>query len=142
MDYDAFDVELRRVLDAATARSLDEATLAAEVDRLRELATLVEPAADRRLAGSHLMSLEQALSYEPPPLSDELAEAIRVQSRAQSADGAPTERIEHLTAAIAQIGRIADAASPADHPRILDLNEPLSILLESLRLTTPPSPDR
>ena len=142
MDYDAFDVELRRVLDAATARSLDEATLAAEVDRLRGLATLVEPAADRKLAGSHLTSLERALSYEPPPLSDELAEAIRVQSRAQSAEGTPAERIEHLSVAIAEIGRIADAASPADHPRILDLNEPLSILLESLRLTTPPSPDR
>ena len=138
MDYDAFDVELRRVLDAATARSLDEATLAAEVDRLRGLANLVEPAADRKLAGSHLTSLERALSYEPPPLSDELAEAIRVQSRAQSAEGTPAQRIEHLSAAIAEIGRIADAASPADHPRILDLNEPLSILLESLRLT----PDR
>jgi Arc/MetJ family transcription regulator len=37
MDQDAFDMVLRRTLDAPMARSLDEAALAAEVTQRREL---------------------------------------------------------------------------------------------------------
>jgi hypothetical protein len=69
MDYDQFDAEYGRVLDAA--RTLDAAALAGEVERLRHLAATLGEPADREDAGLLLASLDDALllitSFEATP---------------------------------------------------------------------------
>ncbi|MEI8406819.1 MULTISPECIES: hypothetical protein [unclassified Kribbella] len=133
MDYDGFDAEYGRVLEAAG--SLDLVALALEVERLRTLVETVHPVADQEAARMLMISLDSALSSEQPPLSDAMSEALRVHRQARTAQGSADERMEGLHAAIAEIGRIADTAEPAEHGRILDLNESLSMLLESLQIT-------
>ncbi|WP_460666655.1 hypothetical protein [Kribbella swartbergensis] len=133
MDYDGFDAEYGRVLEAAG--SLEPAELAVEVERLRALVESVQPPADQEAARLLMSSLDSALSAEQPPLSDAMSAAFRVHREARTAQGSAAERIERLEFGIAEIGRIAETAEPAERGRILDLNESLSMLLESLRIT-------
>ncbi|WP_433163845.1 hypothetical protein [Kribbella sp. CA-247076] len=133
MDYDGFDAEYGRVL--AAARSLDAASLAIEVERLRTLVETVQPPAEQEAARMLMLSLDSALSVEQPPLSDAMAAALTVHRAARTSPGTADERIAQLGAAIEEIGRIADSADPAEQGRILDLNESLSMLQESLRIT-------
>jgi hypothetical protein len=137
MDYDGFDAEYGRVLEAAA--SLDQTSLAIEVERLRALVQAVQPVAEQEAARVLMSSLDSALSAEEPPLSDAMAAVFRVHRQARAVQGSADERIERLQAGIAEIDRIADTADTADpteRDRILDLNESLSILLESLQNTT------
>ena len=133
MDYDGFDAEYGRVLDAAG--SLEPAQLAVEVERLRALAESVQPPEDQEAARLLMTSLDSALGTERPPISDELAEALRVHRQARTAQGTADERIEQLRAGIAEIGRIAATADAGEQGHILDLNESLSMLLESVQIT-------
>jgi hypothetical protein len=140
MDYDGFDAEYGRVL--AAARSLEPASLAVEVERLRALVESVQPAADQDAARLLMNSLEDALGAEQPPLSDAMSAAFRVHREARTAQGSTPERVERLRAGIAEIGRIADTADPAEQGRILDLNESLSMLMEALQLIAARDNDR
>jgi hypothetical protein len=134
MDYDGFDAEYGRVLEAAG--SLDQTALAIEVERLRALVQAVQPVADQEAARLLMSSLGSALSAEEPPLSDAMSAAFRAHREARVVEGSADDRIERLRAGIAEIGRIADTAEPSEHGRILNLNESLSMLLESLQITT------
>jgi hypothetical protein len=133
MDYDGFDAEYGRVLEAAG--SLEPAVLAVEVERLRALADSVQPPADQEAARLLMTSLDSALGNEQPPISDAMAAAIRVHRQARTAQGTADERIEQLRTGIAEIGRIAATADADEQGRILDLNESLSMLLESVQIT-------
>ncbi|WP_329004518.1 hypothetical protein OHA18_14110 [Kribbella sp. NBC_00709] len=139
MDYAAYDEAEQRLVDAVMAKTIDEGSLWIEFDRLRSLVPMVEPAADRERAERSLASLESALNYKAPPMSDELAAAIRVQSQALLSDAAPAERVELLETAIAEIGRIAGTASGAEASRIRHLSEPLASDLEAIRITSDPN---
>jgi hypothetical protein len=139
MDYAAYDEAEQRLVDAVTAKAIDEESLWIEVDRLRSLVPTVEPTADRERAERSLTSLESALNYKAPPMSDELAAAIRVQSEAFLSNGTPAERVELLETAIAEIGRIARTVSGAEASRIRHLSEPLAMDLEAIRSTSDPN---
>lgn len=130
VDYDQFDAEYGRVLSAAP--TLDAASAADEVSRLRELAATIDEPADRAAAGLLLASLEDALSTSTPQLSPAMAAAVRVHARAGSQDGTVAERIERARAGMAEIGRIAATAETAEQGAILDLNESLSMLVDAL----------
>jgi hypothetical protein len=138
MDYAAYGEEEQRLVDAVTAKEIDEERLWVEVERLRSLILTVEPAADRDRAEQSLASLEYALNYKLPPMSDEMAAAVRAQSEALLSDGPPAERIELLEAAIAEIGRIAKTVSGVEGTRIRHLSEPLAMELEAIRITSDP----
>ncbi|MFI5691431.1 hypothetical protein ACIA58_06290 [Kribbella sp. NPDC051586] len=138
MDYAAYDEEEQRLVEAVTAKEIPEERLWTEVERLRSLVPTIEPAADRERAERSLASLEYALNYQVPPMSDELAAAIRIQSRAMAGNGAPAERFELLEAAIAEIGQIASTVSGAEATRIRNLSEPLAMDLEAIRVTSDP----
>lgn len=133
MDYDQFDVQYGHVLDAA--RVLDASTLAGQLDKLREMAATIEDPADRHAAELLLASLEDALGNTRPELSEAMARAVRVHARARDEEGTAAERIDRARAGIAEIGRIAAAAEPAEQGAILDLNESLQLLVEALEIS-------
>ena len=132
MDYKTFDAEYGRVLE--TARSMDPAMLAAEVERLRALAGAVQPLSDQEEANRNIASLDRILAMDPPPISEAMAAAVRVHRRARNAQGSRDERIAHLRAGIDEIGHIADNADPGEQGQILNLNESLAMLMESLEI--------
>jgi hypothetical protein len=135
MDYDQFDAAYGQVL--VSARSLDAAALETEVTRLRALADTLDSPADQEAARLLVASLEDALARTQPHLSDEMAAAIRVQSQARTGEGTSEERIRRIRAGIDEIAAIADTADPTERGPILDLNEPLHLLLDSLNSTGP-----
>jgi hypothetical protein len=135
MDYDQFDAAYGEVL--AAARTLDADTLQTEVTRLHALAAELDSPADQEAAHLLLASLDDALGRPNPQLSPELAAAVRIQSKARTTEGTPTERIHTIRAALDEIAAIATTAAPADRGPILDLNEPLNLLLDSLTSTHP-----
>ncbi|WP_350280017.1 hypothetical protein [Kribbella sp. HUAS MG21] len=137
MDYAAYDAEEQRLVEAVMAKEISEEKLASEVERLQSLIPTVEPSADRERAERSLASLESVLNYKVPPMSDEMAAAIRVQARALGSAGSPAERIELLQAAISEIGRIAKTASGVEATRIRQLGEPLAMDIEGLRFNNP-----
>jgi hypothetical protein len=137
MDYAAYDAEEQRLVEAMMAKELPEERLPIEVERLRSLVPTVEPAADRERAERSLSSLEYVLNYKVPPMSDEMAAALKVQSRGLGSTGTPAERIELLQAAIAEIGRIARTAAGVEATRIRQLGEPLAMDIEGIRFNNP-----
>lgn len=119
------------------AKEIPEERLPIEVERLRSLVPTVEPAADRERAERSLSSLEYVLNYKVPPMSDEMAAALQVQSRGLGSTGTPAERIELLQAAIAEIGRIAKTVAGVEATRIRRLGEPLAMDIEGIRFNNP-----
>ncbi|GAA3079967.1 hypothetical protein JOF29_004870 [Kribbella aluminosa] len=139
MDYAAYDEQEQRLVDAVMAKSIAEEDLWIEVDRLKALIPTVEPAADRQRAEDSMESLERVLNLKAPPMSDEMAAAIRVQSKAFLSKGTPDERIELLRAAMTEIGRIAASMDGAEASTIRHLNEPLAMDIEAVRIHNDPT---
>jgi hypothetical protein len=141
MDYRTFDAEYAQVL--AAARSMDSATLAGEVERLRALVPLVEPRSDQSQAELLVSQLSEVLDMEQPPVSDAMAAAVRAHRRARNAHGSSTERIAALRAGIDEIGQLADTvAGTTEQHQILALTESLSLQVEALESSPAPNPDR
>lgn len=138
MDYSAYKAEEQRLVDAVKARSITEKDVWLEVDRLKTLIPGVEPTPDRERAEESIESLERVLNYKAPPMSDEMAAAIRVQSRAFLGTGTPAERIGILEAAMSEIGRIAASVTGVEASSIRQLNEPLAMDIESIRIHNDP----
>ena len=130
MDFDQFDVDYSRTIDAAG--TMDSAALAAEIVRLRVLADTLTDPADRRDAANLIATLEDVLSYDTEPLSTPMAEAIRVLAAAGTVDGTPAERVERAKAGMAEIARISAAADRDEQAAILDMNESLAMLIDAL----------
>ncbi|NUR98210.1 MAG: hypothetical protein HOV67_23510 [Kribbellaceae bacterium] len=139
MDYAAYDEQEQRLVDAVMAKTIAKEDLWSEIDRLKALIPGVEPAADRERAEASMKSLERALSYKAPPMSDEMAAAVRVQSEALTSNGTPAERIQLLETAMAEIGRIAASVEGAEAGRIRHLSEPLAMHLETIRIHHDPA---
>jgi hypothetical protein len=130
VDFDQFDVEYSRTLDAAG--TMDSAILAAEIVRLRALADTLADPADRGDAANLIATLEDVLAYDTEPLSIPMAEAIRVLAAAGADDGTPAERVERAKAGMDEIARIAAAADRDEQAAILDMNESLAMLIDAL----------
>ncbi|WP_427886671.1 hypothetical protein ACQHIV_28190 [Kribbella sp. GL6] len=131
--YQAFRAEYQRVFDVLDSQTLPD-WLPAAIARLKELAADIEDPTDRRTAQNQIASIEDILDEEldGPPTSSAMMEAIRVHSRAGRGEGTPAERIARAEAGMAVIGEIAEA-NPSEEASILDLNEPLYMLILSLR---------
>jgi hypothetical protein len=137
MDYEQFRTEYQQVFDSIDNQPA--AHFAPDLDRLRSMAAAIDSPVDRRTAENQIATIEGVLSYDDePPLSPAMVEAVRAHARGNAADGTPAERIARAEAAMAEIGRIADAADPAEQASILDMNESLSMLITALE----PEPQR
>ncbi|MFF0265988.1 hypothetical protein [Kribbella sp. NPDC004536] len=139
MDYAAYKAAEKRLSEAVMERAITKENAWIEVDRLRTMVPTVEPAADRERAERSLKSIERALSYKAPPMSDEMAAAIRVQSQAFLSKGTPDERIQLLETAMTEISRIADSLEGAEASRVRHLNEPLALDIETIRIHNDPT---
>lgn len=130
MSYEQFKAEYQRVFDSI--ESQPAAHFAPDVARLKVTAAAIESPADRRTAQNQIATIEDVLAYDnEPPLSPAMANAIRAHARASAAGGTNEERIARAEAGMAEIGRIADAAEPAEQAAILEMNESLYMLITS-----------
>jgi hypothetical protein len=75
MDYEEFRAEWQKAMDAAGSFSLSDA-MSAEVDRLKGLAASFADPDDRDDAGEMIATLEDVLSYEREPMSEEMRRPI------------------------------------------------------------------
>jgi hypothetical protein len=138
MDYEEFQADYDRVLDTSDQVPLPE--LRASIERLRGLAQTFTDPDERFSAENRVATLEGIYAYgvedEQDPVSPAMSQAERVSSRAASNEGTTAERIARLRAGMDEIGRIADAADPAEKGAILDLNESLYMLRTALESRT------
>jgi hypothetical protein len=131
MTYEEFQAEYQRVFD--TIEDQPAAQFAPDLARLRAMAAGIESPTDRRTAENQIATIEDILDYDnEPPLSPAMAEAIRAHARASADGGTNEERIARAEAGMAEIGRIADAAAPAEQAAILEMNESLYMLIMAL----------
>ncbi|WP_020388571.1 hypothetical protein [Kribbella catacumbae] len=130
MDYEQFKTEYQQVFDSI--ENQPSAHFAPDLARLRSMAAAIDSPADRRTAENQIATIEDILAYdEEPPLSPAMANASRAHARASAAGGTTEERIARAEAGMAEIGRIAAAADPAEQASILEMNESLYMLITS-----------
>ena len=133
LDYEQFDSEYRRVLEAA-GRGAGDAELRTEIERLRGLSEELGDPADRTEAGFDIQMLEDILSAPPQePASPAVEAANQAYVEAVREGGTPAERIERVQRGIEEISRIAVQAEPDDQPSIYGLNESLYMLVGALQ---------
>src|SRR5690349_8189293 len=135
MDYEQFKVESEKVWDVLDAKVLPP-TLPDDIARLKELAASIEDAKERWRAEGTIESIEGVLregeASGQQPWSDAMNQAVRVHSAATDDAGTNAERIARITAAMAEIGRIADSAPADEQHAITEMNGSLFMLRESL----------
>ncbi len=135
MDYERFRVESDKVLEVLGDKTLP-ATLPDDIARLKELAATIDDPKDRWDADGDIENIEAIIrageGADEPPWSDAMNEAVRVHSAATDDAGTKAERIARITSAMAEIGRIADSAPPAEQHAITEMNGSLFMLRESL----------
>lgn len=133
MEFEQFDVEYRRVLEAVE-RGVGAIELRPEIERLRNLSGELTDPADRADAGHDLEMLEDLLATPPAePVSPVLAAANQAYADAVREGGTQAERIERVQRGIEELGRIADRADPDDRTSIYGLNESLYMLVSALQ---------
>ncbi|MET7281968.1 hypothetical protein ABZS29_27295 [Kribbella sp. NPDC005582] len=137
MDYEQFRVESDKVLDVLGDKTLP-ATLPADIARLKELAATIDDPKDRWDADGDIENIEAIIrageGADEPPWSDAMNEAVRVHLGATDDSGTNAERIARITAAMAEIGRIADTAPESEKYAIVEMNGSLAMLRSSLKL--------
>ncbi|WBQ05086.1 hypothetical protein [Kribbella sp. CA-293567] len=131
MDYEQFRARYQQVFDSI--ESQPAAHFAPSLAQLRAMAAAIQSPKDRRRAENQIATIGDVLSYDDePPLSPAMVNAVRAHDRGSADAGTPAERIARAESATIEIGRIADTAGPAEQAAILDLNEPLYMLIMSL----------
>ncbi|MFF1822243.1 hypothetical protein ACFVWG_33365 [Kribbella sp. NPDC058245] len=135
MDYAQFKVESEKVWDVLDAKVLPP-TLQDDIARLKELAASLEDPRQRWRAEGTILSIEGVIregeAAKEEPWSDAMNEAVQVHSAASDDSGTKAERIARITAAMAEIGRIADSAPSDEQYAIVEMNGSLAMLRSSL----------
>jgi hypothetical protein len=133
MNFEQFDVEFRRVLEAVESGAAD-AELSVEIERLRGLAGQIADPADRKDAGHDIEMIEDILATPPSePVSAVMQAARRAYAEAVRYDGTPEERIERVQHGIDELDLLAGQADEEDRASIYGLNESLYLLISGLR---------
>ncbi|MEU4393325.1 hypothetical protein [Kribbella sp. NPDC023855] len=133
MEYDDYQAERQRIIAAWGTEITDPEQLAAEVERLRDLATAVADDDLRAKAIRYLRSMDTLVAEARTPESETIGKASDVLLRATRPDGTPAERRARAEEAIREIARIADAApTPAERLAALEMTEPLAEIVHVL----------
>jgi len=133
MDYDQFDAEYQRVVEASNA-GLSAEGLRAEIERLRQLSEGIDDPTDRESAGHDIAILEDLVAHDDdPPPSPTMVEAFKAYKAAVLDEGTAEERIARAEKGIEEIERIADSAGPEDELSIGGMTESLHMLIGALR---------
>jgi hypothetical protein len=131
VDYDAFDAQLLELADSL--QDADEATVAAEVARMKALA---EQISDERSRGHALIragKLPELIRGPQPGTSPQYQRASALVAQVLIDEGSPTERIAHAERAKAEIAALSKQAPLRESMTILRMNSSLVRLIERLR---------
>ncbi|GAB2665487.1 hypothetical protein [Kribbella swartbergensis] len=132
MEFDEFDGEYRRVLEAVRGGAGAE-EVRPEIERLRRLSRELTDPADRADGGHDLRMLEDLLAAPSAvPASPTLEAANEAYAEAVREDGTPSERIDRVQHGIDRLNQLATQATPDDQTAIHSLNESLHLLLGAL----------
>ncbi|HEY3559578.1 MAG TPA: hypothetical protein VGL05_19050 [Kribbella sp.] len=135
VDYDAVDEQVREL--SSSLRGADEATVSAEVERLRALAEQIEDEQSRRLALIRAEKLPQLIRGPQPGTSPQYWRAASLVTQVINDKGTPAEQIDHAERAITEIGTLARAAPEREFRTILRMNSTLKRLIERRRREHP-----
>ncbi|NIK56912.1 hypothetical protein [Kribbella shirazensis] len=131
MDFEAFDAQLLTLADAL--QGADEATVTAEIERMKALAQQLEDERSRRLALIRAEKLPELVNGPQPGTSPQYLRASALVAQVISGKGAPAERIEQAERAKAEIAALSRQAPPRESLTILRMNSALVRLIDRLR---------
>jgi hypothetical protein len=131
VDFDTFDAQLLQLADSL--QGADEATVAAEVVRMKALAEQIADDRSRRLALIRAEKLPEFVNGAQPGTSPEFDRASALVAQVLADKASPTERIAHAERAKAEIAALSKQAPPRESMTILRMNSTLVRLIERLR---------
>jgi hypothetical protein len=131
VDFDAFDAQLLELADSL--QGADEATVAAEVVRMKALAEQIADDRSRRLALIRAEKLPEFVNGAQPGTSPEFERASTLVAQVLGDKGSSAERIAHAERAKAEIAALSQQAPPRESMTILRMNSTLVRLIERLR---------
>jgi hypothetical protein len=131
VDFEAFDAQLLELADSL--EGADEATMAAEVARMKALAEQIPDDRFRQLALIRAEKLPELANGPQPGASPQFRRASTLVSQVLAGTGSPTERIAHAERAKAEIAELSEQAPPRESMTILRMNSTLVRLIERLR---------
>ncbi|MEV6272993.1 hypothetical protein AB0L64_37900 [Kribbella sp. NPDC051936] len=129
--YDDVDAQVLALADSL--RGADEATVAAEIARLKALAEQIDDERDRELALIRAQKLPELISGPRPGSSPQYWRAASLVTQAVNDNGTPAEQIDHAERAITEIGALARQAPRHEFRTILRMNSTLKRLIERRR---------
>jgi hypothetical protein len=131
VDFDAFDAQLLALADSL--QGADEATVAAEVVRMKAVAEQIEDDRSRRLALIRAEKLPEFVGGAQPGTSPQFERASTLVAQVLADEGTPAERIAHAERAKAEIATLSEQAPPRESMTILRMNSTVVRLIERLR---------
>jgi hypothetical protein len=134
VEYAEFDTERRRITRAWGRELTDPEQLAAAVERLREQAGTLAVESDRDRAMAYLTVMDDLVSVAEEPEGEHIRRASDVMMRSTAPDGTAAEQRARAEAGMAEIARIAaEAPTAGERDAVLEMNEPLAVILASHR---------
>jgi hypothetical protein len=131
VDFEAFDAQLLELADSL--QGADEATVAAEVVRLKALAGQIADERSRRLALIRADKLPELITGPKPGTSPQYQRASTLVGQVLADKGSRLDRIAHAERAKAEIAALSRQAPRRESMTILRMNSSLVRLIERLR---------
>lgn len=131
MDFEAFDAQVLELADSL--QGADEATVAAEVVRLKALAGQIADERSRRLALIRAEKLPELISGPKPGTSPQYWQAARLVTQVVNDKRSAADRIAHAERAKSDIAALSRQAPVRESMTILRMNSTLVRLIERLR---------
>lgn len=135
MDFETFDDQLIELADSL--RGADEATVAAETERMTALAEQLPDERDRRLALIRVGKLPELIHGPQAPTSPEFARASSLLAQVLREQGTAAERIAHAQRVKSEIAELSKQAPPRESRTILRLNSTIVRWIERLQKDLP-----
>jgi hypothetical protein len=137
VDYETLNDEILAVSDRL--EDADEATVAAETERLRGLAAQLPDEFSRLRATAQIDRLPELIWGPPAGTSEEYTRATNLVASALHAEGTPAERIALADRVATEVAELAAAAPREESGTILRMNSSIARLIEELRQASPES---
>jgi hypothetical protein len=131
VDFDTFDAQLLEL--AASLRGADEATVAAEIVRLKALAGQIADERSRQLALIRAEKLPEFISGPKPGTSPQYWRAASLVTQVVNDKGSAADRIAHAERAKSEIAALSEQAPVRESMTILRMNSTLVRLIERVR---------
>jgi hypothetical protein len=131
VEYDDVDAQVMALADSL--QGADEATIAAEVARLKALAEQIADERSRQLALIRVQKLPDLIRGPQPGTSSEYWRAARLVTQVVNNKGTRAEQIDHAERAIREIGDLARQAPQREFRTILRMNSTLKRLIQRRR---------